>query len=454
MNVPDWDQPFIIELDGSKVSAGAVLLQEINGKQKVLGFHSSTLDPAQKNYSPTELESWAAISSCRRFRSYIKGAPKLILRSDHEPLQWLRRQADPRGKFSRWIMELEQYEYSFEYKSGETNVVPDALSRIDLGRAETDSDDPLENGIFYVKNQPADIPSDWHDLLIKEQRREPSINIAIEQLEKNNNISQGRFKYYHQLSMQNDLLTKSGRIIVPSSLRYQITKDYHSTNHWGVTNTYNEICKDYYWTNMKNYVEQFCASCDTCLQTKHPSKKPKAQLKPIVWAEYEPCQAIALDIASMTPSYDGFNHILLITDGMSKFTELCPMRNMTAATVVKNVKRNWIARHGIPVTLLTDQGSQVDGIDIRELCEELGITKKRSTPYHPEGDGISERPIGVMKGLFRRKLLDEKLPHKRWTDIMPEVQLAMNQKQHSATKHTPFDLLYGETKNTNLEERG
>ena len=59
-----------------------------------------------------------------------------------------------------------------------------------------------------------------------------------------------------------------------------------------------------------------------------------------------------------------------------------------------------------------------------------------------------------MKGLFRRKLCDDKLPHKRWTDIVPEVQLAMNKKQHSATKHSPFELLYGETKNTNFEERG
>ena len=120
-----------------------------------LGFHSSTLDPAQKNYGATELECWAAISSCRRFRNYIKGGPKLILRSDHEPLQWLRKQTDPRGKFSRWIMELEQYEYVFEYKSGETNIVPDALSRIDLGKTETDDHDMLEDGGKQILTLPS-----------------------------------------------------------------------------------------------------------------------------------------------------------------------------------------------------------------------------------------------------------------------------------------------------------
>ena len=76
---------------------------------------------------------------------------------------------------------------------------------------------------------------------------------------------------------------------------------------------------------------------------------------------------------------------------MSKFVELCPLRNINAKSVTKNVKREWIGRHGAPETLLTDQGQQVDGEEINEMCEEYGIKKKRSSPYHPEGDGISER---------------------------------------------------------------
>ena len=197
---------------------------------------------------------------------------------------------------------------------------------------------------------------------------------------------------------------------------------------------------------MESYIQQYCASCDTCLKTKKPNKTPKAELKPQPWEIYEPGQAIALDLATMTPSYDGYKYIMLITDGMSKFTELCPLRNMTAPSVVKNIERNWIARHGIPETLLTDQGAQVDGHEIREMCDKYSILKKRSSPYHPEGDGISERPIGVIKGLFRSKIADGSLPQRKWTDILPEVQLAMNQKVHSSTNTSPFELMYGNGK--------
>ncbi len=438
LNFPDWNEPFTIELDASKVAACGVLMQEIKGEKKVLGFHSSTLEPAQRNYSPTEMESWAAISACRRFQCYIKGATSLILRSDHEPLQWLRNQRDPRGKFSRWIMELEQYNYSFEYKPGKENEGPDAFSRIEVGRAKTDDYDSLDDMIFTVKIASM---NDWKELLRLEQQKDPSINIAREQLEQNNNISLGRFKKYKQLCLQDGLVTKSGRIIVPASLRYQVTKDFHNLHHWGMTNTYREIRENYYWPGMETYIQQYCAACDTCIQSKNLNKKLKTELCPRNWEENEPGQSIALDLATMTPSYDGFKYIMLITDGMSKFAEICPLRNMTAPAVVKNIERNWIARHGIPSALLTDQGTQVDGIEVRELCEKYGIKKKRSSPYHPEGDGITERPIGVMKGLFRSKIADNKLPQRKWTDLIPEVQLAMN--QNTATSKTPFQLMYG-----------
>ena len=145
----------------------------------------------------------------------------------------------------------------------------------------------------------------------------------------------------------------------------------------------------------------------------------------------------------MVKSREGFKYIMLITDGMSKFVELCPLRNITADSVVKQIKREWIGRHGSPETLLTDQGQQVDGAEVRKLCEEYSIKKKRSSPYHPEGDGISERQIGVMKGRFRTKLSANRIPINRWPELVPDVQLSMNNKRHASTKHTPFELMYG-----------
>ena len=323
------------------------------------------------------------------------------------------------------------------------------MSRIEVGKAGSDNDQAgfFEDHKYIVEWKDVTSINEWKELLLQEQTQDKSINIAKEQIEKEGKVRLGRYKNYKQLFLQDGLVVKSGRILVPNSLKYQIVREYHSTDHWGTENTYTCIAEKYYWPNMRNYIQTYCSSCDICLQTKHPNTKPRSELKPQKWCEYFPRQAIALDLATMVPSYDGYRYIMLIVDGTSKFVELCQLRNITASSVVKNIKREWIGRHGVPNTLLADQGQQVDGEEVREMCRDYNIKKKRSTPYHPEGDGISERHIGVMKGLFCSKLLQKKLPQRRWTEVLPDVQLAMNSKKHASARYSPFELMYGENGN-------
>jgi hypothetical protein len=338
LNFPDWNKPFMVELDCSKVAACGVLMQKGQREENlVLAYHSSTLDSAQKRYCATELECWAAISALRKFNVYVKGAPKITLISDHEPLQWLRKQKDPRGKFARWILELEQYNYAFQHKPGKDIAGPDALSRIETSKEPTDEEEGeyFENHIYRVDIQDVEGPEGWKNLLREEQTHDPTIETARQQLMSENNIMQGRFKNFGQMFLQDGLVVKSGRILVPDSLKYQITRDFHETDHWGADNTCREVAKKYYWPNMKQYVKEYVAGCDVCMRTKHTNTKLKSPLKPHNWAEYFPRQAIALDLATMVRSRCGYKYVMLITDGMSKYVELCPLRDMTANSVTK-----------------------------------------------------------------------------------------------------------------------
>ena len=194
----------------------------------------------------------------QKIPSLCKRGPNILLRSDHQPLQWLRKQKDPRGKFSRWIMELEQYDLKIKYKPGLDIQGPDAMSRIEVGKAGSDNDEAgfFEDHIYEWK----DVRSinEWKELLVQEQTQDKSINIAKEQIEKEGKVRLGRYKNYKQLFLQDGLVVKSGRILVPNSLKYQIGRDYHSTDHWGTENTYTSIADKYYWPNMRNYIQTYC----------------------------------------------------------------------------------------------------------------------------------------------------------------------------------------------------
>ena len=52
----DYDLPFELHTDASKLGLGAVLYQEQQGQKKVISYASRSLNPAEKNYPAHKLE--------------------------------------------------------------------------------------------------------------------------------------------------------------------------------------------------------------------------------------------------------------------------------------------------------------------------------------------------------------------------------------------------------------
>ena len=131
LGYPNWGYEFILQVDASATAVGGVLSQR-NEEQELrpIALFSSGLTPTQKNYSAGKLECWAIIAASRKFGKYLQAAPSICFLSDHNPLVWLREQKDPRGKFSRWIQELETLSYRIEHVGGVEIRPADFLSRI------------------------------------------------------------------------------------------------------------------------------------------------------------------------------------------------------------------------------------------------------------------------------------------------------------------------------------
>ena len=103
----------------------------------------------------------------------------------------------------------------------------------------------------------------------------------------------------------------------------------------------------------------------------------------------------------------------------------------------------WFLRHGYPLVLLSDQGRNVDGVLVRELCNNLNISKLHSSPYHPQGDGQAERSIETFKQTMRCLLQDRRVKETDWHTLVQEVTFNCNSQINVSTGVSPHEVMYG-----------
>ena len=65
--------------------------------------------------------------------------------------------------------------------------------------------------------------------------------------------------------------------------------------------------------------------------------------------------------------------------------------NQEAETVAQKLTDEMFLRFSPPEQLHSDQGRQFESLLVAEICKLLGVRKTRTTPYHPQGDGMVER---------------------------------------------------------------
>ena len=65
------------------------------------------------------------------------------------------------------------------------------------------------------------------------------------------------------------------------------------------------------------------------------------------------------------------------------------VRNTTSSAIIRSLE-NHFTRHGIPETLRTDNGPNLESHEMEEILNELGIKRKKTIPLLPRANGDVE----------------------------------------------------------------
>jgi transposase InsO family protein len=94
-------------------------------------------------------------------------------------------------------------------------------------------------------------------------------------------------------------------------------------------------------------------------------------------------------------------HFLIVVDAYSKYPDVIPVPSMTSQQTV-TVLRKLCAQHGVPETIVSDNGTQFTSQDFKEFCKTNAVSHILSPPYHPQSNGWAKRFVDTFKrGLLK-----------------------------------------------------
>ena len=158
--------------------------------------------------------------------------------------------------------------------------------------------------------------------------------------------------------------------------------------HQGRDRTLSLLKERFWWPGMAQRMMMSVCNCPKCRIFEAKPQIPP--LEPILCTE--PLDLVHIDYVSMEVTVGVtekpvVKNVLIVEDHFTCFTEAYVTNNHTACTTACILFNEFFSVFGFPRRLMSDQASEFTGQVISELCDLLGITKIRTSPYHLQTNG-------------------------------------------------------------------
>lgn len=432
--------PIILTCDASQKGIGAILSHRFqNGEERPVVFASRILSKAEQNYSVLQKEALAIVFACDKFYQYLKGN-HFILRTDHKPLISLlgENKGIPKmaaSRIQRWALFLSGFEYKIEYVRGKNNCA-DSLSRFPLEEnlLNADKDASLVN--FIVNNRNININFSKIEL---ESARDRELSTVLNAINTGTTLNDNfrPFKVrINELHVEEGVLMWGYRVVIPQKLRANILEELHST-HLGIVKSKSLARSYFWWPNLDKDLEQTVKSCKFCNTLKPDPNKAQLMTWPVadgVW------QRVHTDFCGPIDGY----YFLILIDSYSKWPEVFISKSMTTEFTISRLRETF-ARYGLPIVLVSDNGSQYTSYEFKTFLSNNNIKHKLTAPGHPSTNGAAENFVRTLKTSLKSAIADAKMKNSSISldCILSRFLFDYRSVIHCATDNSPAKLMFG-----------
>ncbi len=256
-------------------------------------------------------------------------------------------------------------------------------------------------------------------------------------------------KQWDRLFLLNDILYraikdpltkhKKFQFLLPDSLKKQALFGVHDlAGHQGQSRTLSLARQRFYWSRMERDVRDYVKTCTRCVLSKTPEPAARAPLESIKTTA--PLELVCIDFWAAEDRHNKSVDVLVITDHFTKLAHAFPCQNQSAKSVAKKLWDGFFCIYGFPQRVHSDQGASFESELIAELLDLAGVDKSRTSPYHPMGNGGTERFNRTLGNMLRSLPPRSK---QKWPQLVQTMTFVYNCTAHETTGFAPFYLMFG-----------
>ncbi|GJT47234.1 reverse transcriptase domain-containing protein [Tanacetum coccineum] len=347
---PNWDQPFEIMCDASDYAIGAVLGQRIEKHFRPIHYASKTMTEAETNYTTTEKEMLAVVYAFEKFRSYLI-MNKSVVYTDHSALKYLFNKKDAKARLLRWVLLLQEFDFSVIDTKGAENYAADHLSRLE---------NPYEN-VFDPKEINETFPLE-------------TLNMVTSHDDQNTPWFADIANYH------------AGNFLVKGMTSQQKKKFFKDVKHYFWDDPYLfRTCADQIIRRCvfgQEALEILKACHEGPTGGHHSSKSKISQRDEMPQNAIQVCEIFdvwGIDFMGPFPSSRGNKYILVAVDYLSKWVEAKALPTNDARVVVKFLK-SLFSRFGAPRAIISDRGTHFCNDKFARVMSNFGSTRHLFDP--------------------------------------------------------------------------